>query len=84
MYINAYMWNLKSGTDELVCREEIETQVENKLMDTKCGKPWGGRGGMSWEIGIGLHTRICIKYITKNNLLYKKIKLNFKILKNKI
>ena len=73
MYINAYMWNLKTGTDELVCREEIETEVENKRMDTKCGKPWCGGGGMSWEIGIDLHTCICIKYITNNNLLYKKI-----------
>ena len=25
-YINAYMWNLENGTDDLVCRAEIETQ----------------------------------------------------------
>ena len=25
-YINAYMWNLENGTDELVSRAEIETQ----------------------------------------------------------
>ena len=25
-YINVYMWNLENGTDELICRAEIETQ----------------------------------------------------------
>ena len=25
-YINAYMWNLENGTDEPVCRAEIETR----------------------------------------------------------
>ena len=34
------MWNLENGTDEPVCKAEIETDVENKRMDTK-----GGRGG---------------------------------------
>ena len=31
----------KNGTDELVCRAEIDTDVENKRMDTKGGK-WRG------------------------------------------
>ena len=26
-YNNAYMWNLENGTDEPVCRAEIETQM---------------------------------------------------------
>ena len=26
-YSNAYMWNLENGTDEPVCRAEIETQM---------------------------------------------------------
>ena len=26
-YINAYMWNLENGTDEPVCKAEIETQM---------------------------------------------------------
>ena len=34
------MWNLENGTDEPVCKAEIETDVENKRMVTK-----GGRGG---------------------------------------
>ena len=29
---------------------------------------------MNWEIGIGIHTLKCIKWITNKNLLYKKIK----------
>ena len=32
----------KNGTDEPVCKAEIETHVENKHMDTKGGKL--GRG----------------------------------------
>ena len=31
---------------------------------------------MNWEIGIDIHTLICITQITNKNLLYKKI--NFK------
>ena len=53
-----------------------DTDVENKRMDTKGGK-WlvvDGGGVMNWEIGIDLYTLICIKWITKKNVLYKKIK----------
>ena len=44
-------------------------------MDTKGGK-WQGAGGgvMNLEIGIDIYTLICIKWITKKNLLYKKIR----------
>ena len=31
-----------------------------------------GGGGMNWEIGIDMYTRICIQWITNKNLLYKK------------
>ena len=37
------MRNLVNGTDEPVCRAEIDTEVENKCMDTKGGS--GGGGG---------------------------------------
>ena len=30
-----YMWNLKNETDELICKAEIETDMENKGMNTK-------------------------------------------------
>ena len=52
-------------------------------MDTKGGSSGGG-GGMNWEIGIDIYTLICIKWITKKNLLCKninKIKLKIKKLK---
>ena len=50
-------------------------------MDTKGGK-WqggGGGGGMNWETGIDMCTLMCIKWITKKNLLYIKKKRNHKI-----
>ena len=35
--------------------------------------------GMNWEIGIDMYTLICIKLMTNENLLYKKInKIKFK------
>ena len=33
----------------------------------------GGGGGMNWEIGIDTYTAVCIKWVTNENLLYKKI-----------
>ena len=27
LYINTHMWNLENGTDELVCKAEIVTQM---------------------------------------------------------
>ena len=38
------------------------------------GESGGGGDVMSWEIGIDMYTRICIKWITNKILLYKKIK----------
>ena len=34
-----------------------DTDVENKLMDTKGGR----RGRMNWEIGIDIYTLLCIE-----------------------
>ena len=44
-------------------------------MDTKGGKPQGGRCGgvMNWEFGIDMYTLMCIKWMTNKNLLHKKI-----------
>ena len=44
-------------------------------MDTKGGKwrGWGGGGVMNWEIGIDMYTLMCIKWMTNENLLYKRI-----------
>ena len=38
----------KYGTDEPVCRAEVETDVENKRMDTKGGKV-AGWWGLWWD-----------------------------------
>ena len=46
-------------------RQNRDTDVENKRMDTK----WGKRGwgcGLNWEIGIDIYTLLCIKQITNN------------------
>ena len=34
-YINTYMCNLENAIDDLICIAEIETDIENKRMDTK-------------------------------------------------
>ena len=36
---------------------------------------------LNWAIGIDMYTLMCIKWMTKKNLLYKKIKFNLKIFK---
>ena len=72
----------KNGTDEPVCRAEIETQMQRTNIWTPRGErggAGGGGAGMNWETGIDMYTLICIKWITNKNLLYKKInKIKFK------
>ena len=52
----------------------VTTKEKNKCMDTKGGKLWGhGDGGVkNWAIGIEMYTLMCIKLMTKKNLMYKK------------
>ena len=38
----------------------------------------GGDCVRNWEIGIGMYTLICIKWVTNKNLLYIKINKNLK------
>ena len=72
----------KNGTDEPVCKTEIETQMQRTNIWTPRGESgvgWGDAGGgMNWEIGIDIYTLICIKYITNKKLLYKKNKIQQK------
>ena len=61
----------KNGTDELVCKAEIETQMQRTNVWTPRGGErgwWGGGGGMNWVIGIDLCTLICIKQITNKKI----------------
>ena len=69
----------KNGTDEPVCRAEVETQMQKTNVWTPRGESRGGGGDggvMNWAIGIDMYTLMCIKLMTNKNLLYKKIKLN--------
>ena len=75
----------KNGTDEPVCRAEIETQMQRTNVWTPRREHGVGDGGMNWEIGIDMYTLICIKWIINKNLLYKKInKIKFRSLKKKL
>ena len=69
------MWNLEKWYRWTGLQgRNWDTDVENKRMDTKGGKPLGGGGGgvMNWAIGIDMYTLMCIKLMTNKNLLYKK------------
>ena len=37
------MWNLKNGTDEPMCKAEIETQTQRTKVQTPRGKRPGGK-----------------------------------------
>ena len=44
----------------------------------------GGGGVINWAIGIDMYTLMCIKLMTNNDLLYKKInEIKFQNLKKK-
>ena len=48
----------KNGTEELVCKAEIETQIQRTKVWTQTGESGGGGGGgggMKWEIGIDVY-----------------------------
>ena len=73
LYINAHMWNLEKWYRWTGLQgRNWDTDVENKRMETKRGKWWGG-GVMNWEIETDMYILICIKWLTNKNLLYKKI-----------
>ena len=60
----------KNGTDEWVCKAEIETQMQRTNVWTPRGESEVvGGGRMNWEIGNYIYTLICIKQITNKNLL---------------
>ena len=46
--------------------QKLDTDVENKHMDTKGGKPQCGVDGgvLNWAIGIDMYTLMCIKLMT--------------------
>ena len=69
------LFRSKNGTDEPVCRAEIETQMWRTNVWAPMGESGGGGGGgggMNWAIGIDMYTLMCVKLMTNKNLLYIK------------
>ena len=59
--------------------QKLRHRSREKTYGHQGGKAAGGCSVMNWDIGIDIHTLICIKWITNKNLLYKKInKIKFK------
>ena len=54
------------GTDELIYKSEIESQMQqtNMIMREEMGK------GVNWDIGTDIYTLPYIKQITNKDLLY--------------
>ena len=63
------MCNLKKkkGTNELIYKTEIESQMQKTNLWLPGGK---GMGRTNWEIGIDVYTLLYIKQITNKDLLY--------------
>ena len=61
------MFILKSDTNKLIYKTEIDSQKENRFMVTK-GKS-GRDGGINYRFGINIHTLLYIKYINNKDLL---------------
>ena len=62
------MWNLKNGTNKLIYKTEIESQIQKTNMITM-----GGRGGRRDKLGDWdwhIHATIYIKQVTNKDLLY--------------
>ena len=51
-YIIAHIRNVENGIDDVICKTEIKTLIENKHMDTKMGKgmEWDELGDWDWHI----------------------------------
>ena len=65
--ISTYIHGIeKNGIDELVCKPEIDTDVDNKHIGTKRVRG----NGMDWETGVDVHTLMCMKQVTSENLGY--------------
>lgn len=60
----SYIWNLEKWYRRTYFQSSNrETIVENKHVDTKCGK-----GGVNWETGTDVYTLLCTKQKTNENL----------------
>ena len=60
------MWNLKNDTMELIYKTEIDSRTQKTNLWFPKGRGWEG---IIYEFGIKIYTPLCIKYITKRDLL---------------
>ena len=70
-YINAYMWNLEKWYRRTYFQSRNwDTEVEKKTYGNQVGNAAGGGvcGVMIWEIGIDMHTLVCIKWMTNKKI----------------
>ena len=69
LYNIIYIWNERYGTDELICKAEIETQMQRTNIWTLIGEMGGGMNG---KIGIDVFSLLIlrIKQVTSENLPY--------------
>ena len=51
----------EDGTDEPICQTKVDTDIENKCMDTKKGE---GGCGKDWERGTDVYTWPCTEQRT--------------------
>ena len=63
MHVYIYIWTLENGTNEPICRAVIETDIDNRLVDT------GGEAGTNLESGIDIYTIVVVKLLTCVQLL---------------
>ena len=56
----------KKGTNELIYKMEVESQMQK----TNLWLPGGKGGGINWEIEIDTYTLLYIKQIANKDLLY--------------
>ena len=60
------MWNLKYDPNELICKTETDSHIENRL-----GLAKGARRGMDWEFGISRCKLLYIEQINSKVQLYR-------------
>ena len=63
LYINTHIY--KNGTNEPVCKAEIQTQMQRTEVWTSRGKRGGG---INWEFETDIYTLLCIKWKTESLL----------------
>ena len=62
VYYHIYVESRKMVQMNQFARQKYRHRCKEQMYGHQGGKTgWGGGGGMNWEIGIDIHTLICIK-----------------------